>query len=81
MRQVGITPFPEVKTSSTDVVIGSRSQFEVGSMSGVLGKDLAGYAALPEWTDDPTDSSLREIEVSDSSCKLIKSSLLVRPGS
>lgn len=38
--------------------------FRVGSMSRAVGHKLEGYDALPEWTDDPTDASLRESEVS-----------------
>ncbi|WVQ79085.1 hypothetical protein IAT38_001179 [Cryptococcus sp. DSM 104549] len=37
--------------------------FDVGSMSRLTGKKLAGYEDLPEWTDDPTDSSLRDSEL------------------
>lgn len=46
-----------------DVKIG-QGEYEVGSMSRAVGKRLAGYEELPEWTDDPTDSSLRDSEVS-----------------
>lgn len=40
----------------------SSSDFEVGTLSRLLGRRLAGYEPLPDWTDDPTDSSLREVE-------------------
>lgn len=40
-----------------------RSELEVGSMSRVTHHKLGGYVALPDWTDDPTDSSLRESEI------------------
>lgn len=39
------------------------SDLEVGSMSRVAHHKLGGYVALPDWTDDPTDSSLRESEI------------------
>ena len=56
------------------VVLGQRSvkdevdgsggtEYQVGSMSRAARRKLAGYADLPEWTDDPTDSSLRDSEV------------------
>jgi hypothetical protein len=48
-----------------DVKIG-QGEYEVGSMSRAVSKRLAGYEELPEWTDDPTDSSLRDSEVSPS---------------
>ncbi|WWC68617.1 uncharacterized protein I206_102547 [Kwoniella pini CBS 10737] len=38
------------------------NDYQVGSMSRVMGKKLNGYEDLPEWTDDPTDSSLRDSE-------------------
>ncbi|WVF65799.1 hypothetical protein IAT40_000536 [Kwoniella sp. CBS 6097] len=40
-----------------------ESEYEVGSMSRITGKKLGGYEGLPEWTDDPTDSSLRDSEL------------------
>jgi hypothetical protein len=40
------------------------SDFEVGSLSRILARRLHGYEMLPEWTDDPSDSSLRDVEVS-----------------
>lgn len=43
-----------------------QGEYEVGSMSRAVSKRLAGYEELPEWTDDPTDSSLRDSEVSPS---------------
>nr|XP_018264749.1 AP-3 complex subunit beta [Kwoniella dejecticola CBS 10117]OBR86907.1 AP-3 complex subunit beta [Kwoniella dejecticola CBS 10117] len=41
------------------------SDYQVGSMSRITGKKLNGYEDLPEWTDDPTDSSLRDSEFED----------------
>jgi AP-3 complex subunit beta len=43
---------------------GTSSEFEVGSLSRITHKRLTGYEPLPEWTDEPTDSSLRDSEVS-----------------
>lgn len=40
----------------------SASDYEVGTLSRQLGRRLAGYEPLPDWTDDPTDPSLREVE-------------------
>lgn len=40
-------------------------EYTVGSMSRLIGRKLAGYEALPEWTDDPTDPSLRDSELDD----------------
>lgn len=49
------------------VAKGSKGgEFEVASTSRIAGKKLKGYEALPEWTDDPTDSSLRDSDVSRS---------------
>ncbi|WVR03787.1 hypothetical protein IAU60_000782 [Kwoniella sp. DSM 27419] len=36
------------------------SEYQVGSMSRITCKKLGGYEPLPEWTDDPTDPSLRD---------------------
>jgi AP-3 complex subunit beta len=44
-------------------VICEDSELEAGSMSRVLKMRMAGYEALPEWSDDPTDSTLRDSEV------------------
>lgn len=40
-------------------------EFNVGSMSRLIGRRLDGYSGIPEWTDDPTDSSLRDSEMDD----------------
>lgn len=45
---------------------GKGGEFEVASTSRIAGKKLKGYEALPDWTDDPTDSSLRDSDVSRS---------------
>lgn len=46
------------------VAKGSKGgEFEVASTSRIAGKKLKGYEALPEWTDDPTDSSLRDSDL------------------
>jgi AP-3 complex subunit beta len=39
--------------------------FNVGSMSRLIGRKLNGYFDIPDWTDDPTDPSLRESELDD----------------
>jgi AP-3 complex subunit beta len=39
--------------------------YDVGSMSRLVGRKLNGYSPIPEWTDDPTDPSLRESELDD----------------
>jgi AP-3 complex subunit beta len=39
--------------------------YDVGSMSRLIGRKLNGYTGIPEWTDDPTDPSLRESELDD----------------
>ncbi|BEI85283.1 hypothetical protein CcaverHIS002_0506840 [Cutaneotrichosporon cavernicola] len=39
------------------------SELEIASMSRVAHHKLSGYTPLPEWTDDPTDASLRESEI------------------
>lgn len=41
--------------------------YDVGSMSRLIGRKLNGYTGMPEWTDDPTDPSLRESELDDPS--------------
>ncbi|KAK6907369.1 hypothetical protein I203_101363 [Kwoniella mangroviensis CBS 8507] len=38
------------------------NEYQVGSMSRIIGKKLNGYEEIPEWTDDPTDSPLRDSE-------------------
>ncbi|KIR69609.1 AP-3 complex subunit beta [Cryptococcus bacillisporus CA1873] len=42
---------------------GKGGEFEVASTSRIAGKKLKGYEALPDWTDDPTDSSLRDSDL------------------
>ena len=44
-------------------MIAPGDDFDVGSMSRISHKQMVGYRRLPDWTDDPTDSSLRESEV------------------
>ncbi|KAI9632628.1 adaptin N terminal region-domain-containing protein [Dioszegia hungarica] len=39
------------------------AELEAGSMSRVLRRRMVGYEGLPEWTNDPTDSNLRDSEV------------------
>ncbi|GMK55712.1 hypothetical protein CspeluHIS016_0207680 [Cutaneotrichosporon spelunceum] len=43
--------------------VAEPSELEIGSMSRVAHHKLRGYTPLPEWTDDPTDASLRESEI------------------
>jgi AP-3 complex subunit beta len=40
------------------------AELEAGSMSRLLRRRMVGYEGLPEWTNDPTDSTLRDSEVS-----------------
>lgn len=40
-------------------------EYNIGSMSRLIGRKLSGYSPLPEWTDDPTDPSLRDSELDD----------------
>ncbi|EJT48056.1 golgi family to vacuole transport-related protein [Trichosporon asahii var. asahii CBS 2479] len=51
-----------LSTRSVDDDGPSKSDYRVGSMSRSAGHKLSDYAELPEWTDDPTDSSLRELD-------------------
>ncbi|KZS92350.1 hypothetical protein SISNIDRAFT_478931 [Sistotremastrum niveocremeum HHB9708] len=37
------------------------SRFGFGSLSSVLGKEMGGSDVVPEWCDEPTDASLREV--------------------
>ena len=39
---------------------GPFSDFQIGSTSRATQRKLKNYAALPDWTEDPTDSSLRD---------------------
>lgn len=39
-----------------------RSLYEIATLSSVIGKRLANYFPLPEWSDDPSDPSLRDVE-------------------
>lgn len=56
-----------VLLGAREVVRGSapmtKNDFEVGTMSNIVHRKLGDYHPLPEWTDDPTDSSLRESDV------------------
>lgn len=51
------------RENSPRAMLTTASELEVGSMSRVVHHKLGGYAPLPEWTDDPTDASLRESEI------------------
>ncbi|CAD6583371.1 MAG: AP-3 complex subunit beta [Tremellales sp. Tagirdzhanova-0007] len=44
-------------------VDGSSGKFDIGTLSRITHKRLNGYDPLPDWTDDPTDASLRESQV------------------
>lgn len=46
--------------------VSGKQEFGVGSMSRAIGKRLSGYADVPEWTDDPTDGSIRDSELEHS---------------
>lgn len=48
------------RTVTSDAVALEQAEFGVGSMSRITHKRLGAYVALPEWTDDPTDSTLRD---------------------
>jgi AP-3 complex subunit beta len=47
------------------------SSLETGSLSRLLKRRMLGYEDLPDWTDDPTDSSLRDSEVSNTSLSFL----------
>ncbi|ORX33246.1 adaptin N terminal region-domain-containing protein [Kockovaella imperatae] len=49
--------------TAKEVSAAGTSEYEVGSMSRIIHKKLSGYEPVPEWTDDPTDYSLRESQV------------------
>lgn len=53
-----------LSTRSVDDDRPQKSEYRIGSMSRAAGRKLSDYAELPEWTDDPTDASLRESDVS-----------------
>ncbi|WVQ74636.1 hypothetical protein IAR50_004237 [Cryptococcus sp. DSM 104548] len=42
---------------------GTAQSFEVATTSRIAGKKLKGYEELQEWTDDPTDGTLRDSEL------------------
>lgn len=45
-------------------VANKAETYDVGTLSALLKRRLLGYEALPDWTDDPTDSGLRDSQVS-----------------
>ena len=51
------------REAGEDAVTADQADYEVGSLSRITKRKLTGYTPLPEWTDDPTDSSLRDVEV------------------
>lgn len=53
------------RSYADEKAVRAGDEYDVGSMSRLIGKRLNGYSPLPEWTDDPTDSSLRESELDD----------------
>lgn len=54
----------------------AREDYDVGSMSRLIGRKLNGYTPIPEWTDDPTDPSLRESELDDPSRQAVTPSAI-----
>ncbi|ORY24055.1 adaptin N terminal region-domain-containing protein [Naematelia encephala] len=61
-EQVRVVLMGKREAADSDLMPGVGSEYEVGSMSRITHKRLNGYEPLPEWTDDPTDPSLRESE-------------------
>lgn len=51
--------------------IRAGDEYTVGSMSRLIGRRLNGYTGIPEWTDDPTDTSLRDSELDDPSRQVV----------
>lgn len=54
----------------------ARENYDVGSMSRLIGRKLNGYTPIPEWTDDPTDPSLRESKLDDPSRQAVTPSAI-----
>jgi AP-3 complex subunit beta len=52
---------------TNEKAVKAGEEYDVGSMSRLIGRKLNGYVGIPEWTDDPTDPSLRESELDDPS--------------
>ncbi|KAK4688402.1 AP-3 complex subunit beta, partial [Tremellales sp. Uapishka_1] len=62
-EQIKLVIFGNGPSSSNADVGGSHGDaFEVATMSRVMKKKLKGYERVSEWTDDPTDPSLRDSE-------------------
>ncbi|KAL1406400.1 AP-3 complex subunit beta [Vanrija albida] len=51
------------KREPPKAVAAEQSSYDVGSMSRITHRKLGTYESLPDWTDDPTDPSLRESEL------------------
>ncbi|ADV20791.1 AP-3 complex subunit beta [Cryptococcus gattii E566] len=63
-EQVKLAVLGRSQPKDVEVVKGGKSrEFEIASTSRIAGKKLKGYEALPDWTDDPTDSSLRDSDL------------------
>lgn len=63
-EQVKFAVLGRSQPKDIEVVKGGKSgEFEIASTSRIAGKKLKGYEALPDWTDDPTDSSLRDSDL------------------
>ncbi|KIR55356.1 AP-3 complex subunit beta [Cryptococcus gattii Ru294] len=63
-EQVKFAVLGRSQPKDVEVVKGGKSgEFEIASTSRIAGKKLKGYEALPDWTDDPTDSSLRDSDL------------------
>lgn len=60
VKVVLLTPRESVAIGSSTA---ARSEFDVCSMSRIVSRRLTNYTAIPEWTDDSTDSTLRDSEL------------------
>ncbi|EIW66576.1 hypothetical protein TREMEDRAFT_34827 [Tremella mesenterica DSM 1558] len=51
------------RTVKVEINKDQSGEYDVGSLSSLAKKKLVGYENIPDWTDEPTDSSLRDSEV------------------
>ena len=61
---MGIMLFPRLPpvTSLGACDIEGRPQFNLASLSSVVGHNISGYQCIPDWTTQPPDSSVRDTE-------------------
>lgn len=62
-EQVRVVMLGKRESTDTQAIQDASVDFDVGSLSRIARRKLIDYDPLPDWTDDPTDASLRDSEL------------------